>query len=76
MSRSAITRSMNGTPQFNVSEFAGNFMAAGVSNLYYPAANRSATGSLTRYASQMLMDALANEMKEFWPDFRARLHHN
>ena len=76
LSRSAITRSMSGTSQFNVSEFAGNFIAAGMSNQYYPAANRSATDTLTRYASQMLMDALANEMKEFWPDVRARLHHN
>ena len=74
LSRSVVTRSMTGHAQFNVSELAGNVTAAGLSNAYYPTASRSASDTLTRFASQMVMDALANEMKEFWPDVRAHLH--
>ena len=74
-SRSVVTRSRSGQSQFNVSEIAGNAIAAGVSNLYYAPAERTVTGTLTRWGMQVLWDTLSNEMKEFWPDVRHKLHH-
>ena len=74
-SRIVVTRGDSGAPQFNVSELGGNMLAASISNVYYPAANRTLTGTLSRWGMQLLWDTLSNEMKEFWPDIRQRLHH-
>ena len=74
-SRSVITRGRSGHSQFNVSELGGNAIAAGLSNVYYTPAERTATGTLTRWATQVMWDALSNEMKEFWPDIRHKIHH-
>jgi hypothetical protein len=41
ISREVITRGDDGRNHFNTSELAGNAVAAGISNLYYPAVNRS-----------------------------------
>jgi hypothetical protein len=73
-SRSVITRGRSGRPQFNVSEIGGNALAATVSNLYYTPSERTVTGTLTRWGMQVMWDTLSNEMKEFWPDIRAKLH--
>jgi hypothetical protein len=73
-SRSVVTRSDAGHPQFNLSEIGGNAVAAGLSNLYYPAADRTVTGTLSRWGMQLMWDTLSNELKEFWPDVRSKLH--
>ena len=75
-SRSVITRSRSGRSQFNVSEIGGNAIAAGLSNLYYAPAERTLTGTLGRWAMQVVWDTVSNEMKEFWPDIRHKLHHD
>ena len=72
-SRSVVTRTRDGRAAFNLSEIGGNFAAAGLSNLYYSPADRTMSGTVTRWASQVVWDTVANEMKEFWPDVRARL---
>jgi hypothetical protein len=74
-SRSVVTRSRSGGAQFNVSEIGGNGIAAMISNAYYQPADRNALGVLTRWGSQVMWDTLSNELKEFWPDVRRRLHH-
>jgi hypothetical protein len=74
-SRIVVTRGDNGYAEFNVSEIGGNMLAASISNTYYPAANRTLTGTLSRWGMQLLWDTLSNEMKEFWPDVRQKLHH-
>jgi hypothetical protein len=74
-SRSIVTRSDRGHAQFNVSELAGNGIAAGISNLYYPSADRTLTATLSRWGMQVMWDTLSNELKEFWPDVRQKLHH-
>jgi hypothetical protein len=61
---------------FTLSEVAGTAAAAGLSNIYYSPADRTATGTLTRWGTQMMWDTVANELKEFWPDIRARLRSN
>jgi hypothetical protein len=73
-SRSVITRDRSGQRQFNYSEIGGNAAAAAVSNLYYPPDARSASAMLVRWGTQVMWDTLSNELKEFWPDIRRRIH--
>lgn len=68
-----ITRGDSGRHQFNVSEFAGTAIAAGISNAYYPRAERTLGDSLSRWGMQMFWDSLTNQLKEFWPDVQRRL---
>jgi len=73
-SRSVITRSRSGQRQFNYSEISGNAAAAVISNVYYPSAGRSLSDTLTRWGTQVMWDTLSNELKEFWPDIRRKIH--
>jgi len=54
-------------------ELGGTAAAAGLSNIYYSPADRTAGGTLTRWGTQIMWDTVANELKEFWPDIRAKL---
>lgn len=76
VSREWMTRGDNGHSQFNVSELAGNFVAAGISNAYYPAADRSFGNTVNKWGQQIALDAFLNVMKEFWPDMRQKLFHS
>ena len=73
-SRSVITRGRSGQTQFNLSEIGGNAIAATLSSLYHTPSERTFSGTLTRWSMQVMWDTLSNEMKEVWPDIRARLH--
>jgi hypothetical protein len=66
-----IARRDSGAHMFNVPEFAGNATAIAISNVYYPAADRSFSSSFSDWGTQMGLDAFGNELKEFWPD----VHH-
>ncbi len=68
-----ITRKDSGGHVVNFSEFLGNATAIGISNLYYPASDRGFSPSFSNWGAQMTIDALGNEMKEFWPDIRRYL---
>jgi hypothetical protein len=68
-----IARKDSGARMFNVPEFAGNATAIAISNLYYPAADRSFSASLSSWGVQMGIDAFGNELKEFWPDIHGYL---
>ncbi len=68
ISRILITRRDSGGRMFNIPEFAGNATAIAISNVYYPAADRSFTSSLSGFTVQLGIDAFGNELKEFWPD--------
>jgi hypothetical protein len=72
-SRSIVTRSDTGGAQLNMSELGGNGIAAGLSNFYYPTADRTVSATLSRWGGQVLWDTLSNEAKEFWPDVRRKL---
>jgi hypothetical protein len=67
-----IARKDSGGHIFNVPEFLGNATAIGISNAYYPAANRSFSSNFTNWGLQMGIDAFGNELKEFWPDIHNR----
>jgi len=73
LSREVITRSDDGRNQANVSELAGNFVAAGISNAYYPPADRSFPKTVNKWGQQIALDAFFNVMKEFWPDMRRKI---
>ncbi len=74
-SRSAVTKSRTGHPQFNMSEIGGTLVVANLSNFYYPADERTTKDTLERWGTQAMWDTVANELKEFWPDIRRMLHH-
>jgi hypothetical protein len=63
-----ITRGDNGREHFNSSELAGNAVAADISNLYYPAGERSLANTSGKWRQQIVLDAFFNVAKEFWPD--------
>ena len=73
ISREVVTCGDNGHNQFNTSELAGNAVAAGISNLYYPAQDRSFSNTADKWGQQIGLDTLFNVMKEFWPDTRHKL---
>ncbi|MGD0965748.1 MAG: hypothetical protein ABSA57_17815 [Candidatus Acidiferrales bacterium] len=73
MSRILITRRDSGGRLFNFAEFAGNATAIAISNLYYPPADRGFSASANNWGVQMGIDALGNELKEFWPDIHRHL---
>ena len=73
ISRIFVTHKDSGGSMFNVSEFVGNATAIGISNFYYPPADRSVSGNITNWGVQMGIDAFGNELKEFWPDIHRYL---
>lgn len=73
-SRSVVTKSRSGHPQFNISEVGGTLVVANVGNLYYPQEERTAIATLERWGMQAMWDSFANELKEFWPDIRKVMH--
>ncbi len=73
MSREVVTRGDDGRNHFNTSELAGNAVAAGISNLYYPAADRSFGNTANKWGQQIALDTFFNVAKEFWPDMRNKL---
>ena len=70
LSRTFITKNDHGTNEFNISEIGGNASEAILSNLYYPAAERGFSKSAKNFATQIVITAGANVLKEFWPDIR------
>ena len=73
-SRSVVTKSRTGQPQFNLSEVGGTLIVAGASNMYYPPEERTRNATLERWGTQAMWDTVANELKEFWPDIRRMMH--
>jgi hypothetical protein len=70
ISRTVITLNDRGTNEFNISEIGGNASEAALSNLYYPAAERGFDKTAKNFATQTVITAGANVLKEFWPDIR------
>jgi hypothetical protein len=70
ISRLFVTRKDSGGQTFNLAESLGNGTAIGISNFYYPASDRGVGSSLSDWGVQMGIDAVGNELKEFWPDIR------
>lgn len=75
LSRAVITRSDSGRNVFNVSEVAGAGASATISNLYYPAQERTAGNTATEWGLDVGIDAITLVLKEFWPDINHSLFH-
>lgn len=73
ISREVITRGDDGHNHFNTSELLGNAVAAGISNAYYPAADRSLANTANKWGQQIALDTAFNIMKEYWPDVRRKV---
>jgi hypothetical protein len=76
ITRLVVTRSDHGSPTPNFAEIAGNGAASGISNLYYPRADRDWTKTGQRWVLQVGIDGLSNLVKEFWPDINDKLFHD
>jgi len=74
VSRIFVTRADNGERQFNYSEIAGNAVAAGISNTYHPRNQRTLSDTLSVWGTNIMLNAVCNVAKEFWPDLRQKLH--
>jgi len=75
VNRLFVTRTDSGHDRFNISESAGNAVAAAISNIYHPAEDRTASRNASTFAFLILYDGLSNELKEFWPDIRRKVLH-
>jgi hypothetical protein len=51
----------------------GNALEAGLSNLYYPAEERSLHNTAINYLSQLEAASINNIVREFWPDIRRKM---
>jgi len=68
LSRLLVTRTDSGGSSFNFSEIVGNGAGAGISDLYYPAPERTWTKTGQKWLTQVAIDGVFNVFKEFWPD--------
>lgn len=68
-----VTRSDSGKAQFNYSEIVGNAVAAGISNAYHPQNQRTLSNTLSVWGTDMMLNAICNVAKEFWPDLRRKI---
>jgi hypothetical protein len=74
--RLLVTRTDSGQSQFNFSEFGGNAVAGGISLAYHSPEDRTFSNFLTNWGTQIVIDFVSNQLKEFWPDMRHKaLHH-
>jgi hypothetical protein len=74
VSRIFWTRNDDGSHGFNYSEIAGNLVAAGISNAYHPAQERTVSNTMAVWGTDIMWDAVSNVAKEFWPDVRRKIH--
>jgi len=75
VNRLFVIRTDSGHDRFNISESLGNAVAAGISNIYHPAEDRTVSRNLETLGMLILWDGVGNEMKEFWPDIRRKVLH-
>jgi hypothetical protein len=75
LSRAVITRSDAGAATFNFGEVFGAGAAAGISNLYYPAPERTFGNTAQKWGINVGIDAATFVFKEFWPDINHAVFH-
>jgi hypothetical protein len=74
--RLLVIRTDSGGTTFNFSEFGGNAVAGALSLTYHSSEDRNFTNFVSDFGTQIAIDFVANQLKEFWPDIRHRfLHH-
>lgn len=73
VSRIWITRTDAGGSTFNFSEIGGAGISSAISNIYYPAEDRTLSKNLSRWGVQVGEDTFFNLLKEYWPDIRRKI---
>ncbi len=74
-SRVLLAKNDAGNWTFNSSNLIGTAMGATISDLYYPAPDRTFGNTLSRWGTQLAVNALDNWMREYWPDIRQHIFH-
>jgi hypothetical protein len=75
LSRAVVTRSDHARAEFNVSEVLGSGASAALSNVYYPARERTFSNTASSWGLDVAIDGASFVAKEFWPDINRRLFH-
>lgn len=75
VSRVLITRTDSGNATFNASEIVGAGATSGVSDLYYPAPERTWTKTGQRWVLNCSLDGATFIFREFWPDVNNKIFH-
>ncbi|MGB9028786.1 MAG: hypothetical protein WCC27_01600 [Acidobacteriaceae bacterium] len=70
-----ITRTDHGNETINAAEIVGAGAAAGVSDLYYPAPERTWTKTGQRWVLNMGLDGATYTFQEFWPTLNNKFFH-
>ena len=73
LSRAAITRSDQGNEVVNLSEIMGAGASSGLSNLYYPASERTFSNTASQWGLDIGIDAASFTFREFWPDINRKV---
>jgi hypothetical protein len=73
LKRILIIRNDRGGNEFNFSEFGGNATAAGISLTYHSRAELNFSSWAGDYGTQIAIDVIANQCKEFWPDIKKKV---
>lgn len=75
ISRVIVTHGDNHNTQFNFSEILGSASAAAISTYsYHPSEDRNLSNTASVWGTQVALDTITFEIKEFWPDVRRKLH--
>ncbi len=67
------TRKDSGKHEPNYANVLGNFISGGISNLYYPAAERGFGKTVTGAITVTAEGTVGSELIEFWPDIARKL---
>jgi hypothetical protein len=70
-----VCKTDKGTRSFNYSNVLGAFTAGGISNAYYPSADRGFGLTVSRAGIALLYGSLDGLVDEFWTDIDHKLFH-
>lgn len=73
ISTTVICKGDNGHWEPNISNIGGNFIAGGISNIYYPSTDRGASLTIDRALTVTAEGSLGAIADEFWPDVSRRI---
>jgi len=76
VSRIFITHTDSGKTTFNFSEVLGSATGAAIGTTYRVGNEKSVGDAASDWGTQVGWDAVADLLKEFWPDIRNKFHHN
>jgi hypothetical protein len=75
LTRTFVTKTDSGKESVNLGEIVGAAAASGISQLYYPRPERTAGQFISKYATNLGIDAAAYFLREFEPEISRKLAH-